>query len=108
MSDHKTTLAELRRAVGEFVDARDWRRFHTPKNLAASIAIEAAELLEQFQWTDNLAPERKLPVVEELADVVIYCLALSDVLDIELSEAIRHKLERNQVKYPVREYRGRY
>ena len=108
MSDHETTLDELRRAVSEFVDARDWRQFHTPKNLAASIAIEAAELLEQFQWTDDLSPERKLPVTEELADVVIYCLALTNVLDIELSEAIRHKLQRNQVRYPVQEYRGRY
>ncbi len=106
--DEKTTVYELKRMVAEFVDARNWGQFHTPKNLAASIAIEAAELLEPFQWTDQVSAERLPQVVEELADVMIYCLALSNALDIELGQAIGQKLKRNEIKYPVEIYRGRY
>jgi NTP pyrophosphatase (non-canonical NTP hydrolase) len=77
MSDAETTIQDLRAEVYQFNDERDWHQFHTPKNLAASIAIEAAELLEHFQWSDELPPERLPKLVEELADVVVYCLTLS-------------------------------
>jgi len=108
MTDTETTLADLRTEVHRFNDARDWHQFHTPKNLAASIAIEAAELLEQFQWSDAPSPDQLAQLVEELADVVIYCLTLANALEVDLSQAVRHKLARNDAKYPADEYRGRY
>jgi len=115
MSDDRTSVLQVRQWVAEFVDQRDWNRFHAPKNLAMSIAIEAAELMEHFQWisVDDsrcLAgdPTRQEAIRDELADVMCYALALSNVLGIDLSEAIRSKLEKNARKYPVSEYRGRY
>lgn len=108
MNDVATTIQDLRAEVHQFNDDRDWHRFHTPKNVAASIVIEAAELLERFQWTDEPAPDQLPRLVEELADVVIYCLTLSNVLDIDLSQAVRQKLARNNARYPADEYRGRF
>jgi len=108
MTDAETTVAELRAEVHRFADARDWHQFHTPKNLAASIAIEAAELLEHFQWADSLPPDRIEEVVEELADVVIYCLTMANQLNVDLGQAVRQKLVRNDAKYPADKYRGRY
>jgi NTP pyrophosphatase (non-canonical NTP hydrolase) len=115
MSDSQTTLAQLRKLVREFVDARDWHQFHTPKNLAMALAIETAELMEHFQW---LTPEasraiadqhHKLASVgEELADVLCYLLAMANELGIDLSTAIRDKIAKNERKYPVTEYRGRF
>jgi NTP pyrophosphatase (non-canonical NTP hydrolase) len=106
--DTQTTVSALRLAVQRFNDARDWHQFHTPKNVAASIAIEAAELLEQFQWVEDLPAERKAAVLEELADVVIYCLTLVNVLDADLTSVVMAKLAHNAAKYPVEAYRGRY
>jgi NTP pyrophosphatase (non-canonical NTP hydrolase) len=115
MTDQETTLGELRELVREFVDARDWRQFHTPKNLSMSLAIEAAELMEHFQW---LTPEearavadqpRKLADVgEELADVICYALALANELKLDVATVLRDKMLQNARKYPVDEYRGRY
>jgi dCTP diphosphatase len=112
--DERTTLANLRRRVAEFIAARDWEQFHTPRNLSASIAIEAAELLEHFQWlTDQQAEaamqdEEKLSaVVDEMADVVIYALSLVNALDVDVSEAVLDKLERNEERFPAEEWRGR-
>ena len=115
MSDEQTTLAELRELVRRFVDERDWRQFHTPKNLSMSLAIEAAELMEHFQWltaeesraisTDATAVAA---VGEELADVVCYALALANELGLDVSEAMRDKMVKNAQKYPADEYRGRY
>ena len=115
MSDEKTVVAELRRLVADFVARRDWGQFHSPKNLAMSLAIEAAELMEHFQWltTDESRrvgdrPERLAEVAEELADVLCYALALANELDIDLAAAVRGKLAKNERKYPVEKYRGRY
>jgi NTP pyrophosphatase (non-canonical NTP hydrolase) len=115
MSDHKTTLAELRDLVRQFVDARDWRQFHTPKNLSMSLAIEAAELMEHFQWltpeeSRALAsqPEKLAEAGEELADVVCYALALANELGLDVSETVRAKMIKNVQKYPAEQYRGRY
>lgn len=112
-NDHQTPVARLRQAVQAFADARDWAPFHTPKNLAMSLAIEAGELMEHFQW---LTPEqseavgedgaRRRAVAEELADVLCYALALANRLDIDLSSAVLAKLEKNALKYPVEQYRG--
>ena len=115
MSDHETTLAELRELVRRFVDARDWRQFHTPKNLSMSLAIEAAELMEHFQWltpdeSRALAdqPEKLAAAGEELADVLCYAMALANELGLDVSETVRAKMIKNAKKYPAEEYRGRY
>jgi NTP pyrophosphatase (non-canonical NTP hydrolase) len=112
--DDRTTLADLRRRVAAFIAARNWEQFHTPKNLSASIAIEAAELVEHFQWlTDEQAEaavqdEKKLAAVaDEMADVVIYALSLANALGVDVSEAVLGKLERNEERFPAEEWRGR-
>jgi len=114
MSDATTTVADLRRAVQAFVDERDWRQFHTPKNLAVSLAIEAAELMEHFQWLDvaqsierGRDPGRRGEIADEMADVLCYLLSLANALDIDLSEAVQAKLVKNALKYPAEEFRGR-
>jgi NTP pyrophosphatase (non-canonical NTP hydrolase) len=115
MTDETTTVAELRRRVADFVSAREWEIYHDPKNLSMSIAIEAAELMEHFQWARNeeLAEllrdeKRRQQVGEEVSDVVCFLLALVNVLDLDLSSAVDRKLAKNAVKYPVEEFRGRY
>ena len=115
MSDSKTTVAELRQVVADFVERRDWSQFHSPKNLAMSMAIEAAELMEHFQWitaeesrrvTDR--PDKLAEVADELADVLSYALALANRLKIDVSDAVVAKMLKNEQKYPAEEYRGRY
>jgi dCTP diphosphatase len=115
MSDQETTVAQLRQIVRQFVDARDWQQFHSPKNLSMALAIEAAELMEHFQWITTDAsrrvgenPEKLTAVGEELADVLCYALAVANELEIDVSDAMRRKMEKNAVKYPADEYRGRY
>jgi NTP pyrophosphatase (non-canonical NTP hydrolase) len=113
--DDQITVAQLRQLVRAFVEARDWRQFHTPKNLSMSLAIEAAELMEHFQW---LTPEesrdvaansaRLSDVADELADVVCYALALANELNLDLAAAVHAKMFKNEHKYPADEYRGRY
>ena len=103
-----TTIAEVQAAVRKFRDARNWRQFHSPKNLSMSIAIEAAELMEHFQWL-SVEEAARLPqeddaarnaIGEELADVLIYCLSLSDVLEYDLTEIIFDKLAKNEARFP--------
>src|SRR5688572_17833738 len=115
MSDSATTVAELRQLVRRFVDERDWRQFHSPKNLSMSLAIEAAELMEHFQWIDigesrlvKDDPEKLAEVRDEIADVLCYALALANELDLDLSSAIRDKMLKNAEKYPADLSRGRY
>lgn len=115
MTDAQTTVADLRRCVADFVAERDWRQFHAPKNLAMSMAIEAAELMEHFQWISEdqsrqLAadPRRLGEVADELADVVCYALAMANELGLDLSTAVRQKMVKNVQKYPANEFRGRY
>jgi NTP pyrophosphatase (non-canonical NTP hydrolase) len=114
-SDHETTLAELRDLVRRFVDERQWRQFHSPKNLSMSLAIEAAELMEHFQWSDigqsRAAaddPQKLAAITEELADVLCYALAMANELGIDLATAVRDKMLKNAAKYPADQYRGRY
>lgn len=115
MNDSDTTVGDLRQAVAAFVDGRDWRPFHTAKNLSMSIAIEAAELMEHFQWlTPDEAqaaldrPAERAAVADELADIVIYCLSLSNALDLDISSAVLGKLQTNEQRYPAGEFRGRF
>jgi len=102
-----TTLADLQAAVARFVDERDWQVYHTPKSLSMSIAIEAAELMEHFQWHGNDAsrqitqePDVRDAVAGELADVLIYCLALANAAGIDAGQAVLAKLARNQERFP--------
>lgn len=115
MSDADTTVAQLRAIVEAFVAERDWHQFHTPKNLAMSMAIEAAELMEHFQWLtaeQSLAladqPEKLREVGEEMADVLCYVLAMANELGLDLSTTLRNKMIKNALKYPAPEYRGRF
>lgn len=90
-------------ALRSFVTERDWDQFHSPENLAKSIAIEAGELLECFQWGPNFDQQR---VEEELADVVTYCIHLANKLEVDLDEIVMAKLEKTRAKYPVEHSRG--
>ena len=115
MSDGQTTVGNLRELVEQFVAQRDWHQFHTPKNLSMALAIEAAELMEHFQWltsdesravAGDLA--KVASVAEELADVVCYSLALANELGVDISTAVRDKMLKNAEKYPADQYRGRW
>jgi NTP pyrophosphatase (non-canonical NTP hydrolase) len=115
MNDQTTTVWQLRELVGQFVAERQWQQFHTPKNLSMSLAIEAAELMEHFQWLSpeqsrqvSDDPQRLAAVGEELADVLSYALALANELQLDVAAAIDSKMRKNAVKYPAAEYRGRY
>ncbi|OII43250.1 nucleotide pyrophosphohydrolase [Plantibacter sp. MMLR14_011] len=94
----------LRDELADFVAERDWAQFHTPENLAKSISIEAAELLECFQWGPDADTGR---VRDELADVLTYCLLLTDRLGLDAETIVRDKLARTREKYPVEKARGR-
>lgn len=114
-SDATTTVADLKRLVVRFAEERDWGRFHTPKNLAASVAIEAAELLERFQWStpeESFAvkddPEALNAVAEEIADVASYLLNLCDKLGVDFASAFAAKMRKNAEKYPAERFRGFY
>lgn len=87
----------------KFQEQRDWKKFHTPENLAKSISIESAELLEHFQWQKEYNIDE---VSEELADVLIYCLYMVDSLNLDVKEIILNKMEKNAIKYPVEKSRG--
>lgn len=113
MAPGTATLATLIEAVRQFRDDRDWAQFHTPKNLAAAIAIEAAELQERFLWKtdaevdrDLAEPTKRTAVADEIADVVMFAMLLADRLGIDLVDAITAKLAANADKYPVNLARG--
>ena len=103
----------LQFALQRFADARDWEQFHAPKNLAAALAVEAAELLEIFQWLDEAQSRAVEPghplherVAEEIADVQIYLLRLADKVGVDLDATVRRKIARNDEKYPPEKARG--
>jgi Predicted pyrophosphatase len=109
MSD--TFIANLQRAQREFARERDWEQFHTPKNLAMALTVEAAELQEIFQWlrpdeASALSPEQTQHLREELADVLLYLCRLADVCNVDLESAAWDKLRRNAEKYPADLVRG--
>ncbi len=115
MNDATTTLAELSKLVSDFVAERAWEPFHDPKNLSASIAIEAAELMEHFQWlrSDELEavkddPAKMAEIAEELADILAYLLSFAGRMGIDLSAALAAKMEKNARKYPADKFRGRF
>jgi len=113
MNDNSTPIGYLKKLAADFRDKRNWKRYHNPKDLAISISIEAGELLELFQWKnlDEIYKSIENPnyleeIRDELADIVIYCLCLSDILNIDLSASIVKKIEKNEKKYPIEKYRG--
>ncbi len=111
MVDSSTTVGELRERVRQFVRARDWERFHTPKDLATAVSIETSELLEIFLWrgstrAEEISPVDRASAAEELADIVIYVLSLANALHLDLSDAVLSKLKKDEAKYPVDRFRG--
>ncbi|NJE84344.1 nucleotide pyrophosphohydrolase [Thermococcus sp. CX2] len=108
-------MKDLTQRIIDFRDKREWKKYHTPKNLAISLVIEVGELLEHFQWKsdeeilkDTKVPEKREQLADELADVAIYTFLLANELDVDLEEAILRKLEKNERKYPVELVRGKY
>jgi NTP pyrophosphatase (non-canonical NTP hydrolase) len=115
MNDAVTTVAELKKLMSDFIAERQWEQFHDAKNLAASIAIEAAELMEHFQWlkNDELDKVRNdakamAEVREEIADILAYTLSFARAMDIDLASSLEAKMKKNALKYPAATYRGRF
>lgn len=105
------SLQQLRTRINQFVDARDWAQFHTPKNLAMAMIVEAAELVEHFQWdtpveSQQLSAEKREAVSHELADTFVYLLRIAEVLNIDLIDAANQKIDLNALKYPVEKAKG--
>jgi len=107
ISDEDTNLSQIKQRLKEFVRARDWKKYHNPKDLAISISIESAELLELFQWLKEHEikqainnPEKFQEMKDEIADIMIYCLCLSNALKFDVSNAINDKIGKNEKKYP--------
>lgn len=96
-------MDELMKEINEFRDERDWRQFHTHKDLAISVCLEASELLENFQWkNDQQAVEADMEnIKDEIADVYIYLMMLADDLNLDVKEIVRNKIVKNGIKYPV-------
>ena len=96
-------MNELIQKILSFRDERDWKQFHSPENLAKSIMIEAAELLENFQWNNEYKKDK---VTEELADVMIYCILMADGIDADILKIMEEKINKNSMKYPVDKSKG--
>ena len=104
-------LESLKLALRKFAAARDWEQFHSPKNLAAALTVEAAELLEHFQWlteeqSKSLPPDKLAAVADEMADVMLYLIQIADKLDVDLLDAAAAKLAMNGERYPIEKSRG--
>jgi NTP pyrophosphatase (non-canonical NTP hydrolase) len=107
----QSDLASLRDLVRQFVKERDWDKFHTPKNLATALSVEASELLEPFQWLTSghkseLDESKQTAIRHEMADVLIYLVRLADKLDVDLYQACLEKIDINHAKYPAEKVRG--
>lgn len=106
-----STLDKTLHRIREFRDARDWARFHNPKDMAIAISIEASELLEHFLWKDSAEVDARVDthreaIAEEIADIAIYLGELADNLGIDLVAAMNRKIDKNAVKYPVERVKG--
>ncbi len=99
------SLKELEEKITKFVSDRDWDQFHSPSNLAKSISIEANELLECFQWSDEIKDKKH--VEDELADVINYCIQMAHVLNVDIKEIVERKLEATAKKYPIEKCKGK-
>ena len=115
MPDEDTTVAQLKQRMVQFIDQREWGKYHRPKNLAMSLAIESAELMEHFQWLDHDESQALMnddavrgQVADELADILAFLLSLANCTGIDLASAFQAKMAKNEVKYPADEVRGQY
>lgn len=104
-------LESLKIKLQEFADERDWDQFHSPKNLSMALSVEASELVECFQWltevqSQNLSPEQRQAVIDEMADVQVYLLRLATKLDVNLLDAVEQKMVKNAEKYPAEQVKG--
>ena len=115
MSDEQTTIAQLRSLIDSFVNERDWKQFHSPKNLSMSLSIESAELMELFQWLSleeakevMKSGETRENAIDEIADIIIYAIAFCNRNNIDISSAIKQKMEKNIRKYPADKFKGHF
>tara|TARA_S200000501_G_scaffold160645_1_gene151495 strand:+ start:21391 stop:21738 length:348 start_codon:yes stop_codon:yes gene_type:complete len=115
MADKQTSLEDLKSQVKSFVDKREWNQFHSPKNLAMSLSIESAELMELFQWLDlneSIKAMKKGQLrndaLDEIADIIIYAIAFCNSNNIDIAEAIKNKMEKNIKKYPIDKFQGHF
>ncbi|SVC94675.1 uncharacterized protein METZ01_LOCUS347529 [marine metagenome] len=115
MFDNKTTLDELKSIVESFVDERDWQQFHNPKNLTMALSVETAELMELFQWLSLDQAREVMKVgdvrenaIDEIADILIYTLAFCNRNKIDITDAIKKKMEKNIQKYPADKFKGHF
>ncbi|MEJ2745066.1 MAG: nucleotide pyrophosphohydrolase [bacterium] len=113
MKDSTTTIDKIKKKIARFVNEREWEPFHSPKNLSMSITIEAAELMELFQWMDveearskSALPDLRRQIEEEIADIAIYILSLCNTLKLDLSACIASKVKKNREKYPADKCKG--
>ena len=112
--DNNTTINELKEEIKNFIKKRDWEKYHNLKDLAESICIEAAELLEIFQWRKIEEIEKlmekeefKIRISEEIADIIIYLLSMSETAKIDIANAVLNKIKKNEEKYPIEKYFGK-
>ena len=115
MNDNNTVINDLKKTVKNFVEEREWRQFHTPKNLSMSVAIESAELMELFQWLSRkesikaMSPGKlRKNAIDEIADIFIYLIAFCNENDIDIKQAIDQKMKKNKKKYPANVFKGRF
>jgi len=115
MKDAVVSIGNLREKVARFIRKREWEQFHSPKNLSMSIGIEAAELMEIFQWMDveearaqSLVPEMRRKIEEEIADIAIYVLSLCNTLGMDLSSCIMKKIDKNRKRFPIKKCKGKW
>jgi dCTP diphosphatase len=110
-SSNADRLRTLRDKLRQFAEERDWNQFHSPKNLAMALSVEASELMEHFQWmsetdSQSIPLEKREQIREEVADVLLYLIRIADKLDIDLAEAAEAKIKINAAKYPIQKARG--
>ena len=107
LNDKETSIEELKKLVSQFIKEREWEKYHTPKNVAVSVVLEASELLEHFQWAppapEELSAQKIEEIGEELSDVLAYLFSLANVLNIDISTAMTKKMAKNRLKYPQEE-----
>jgi len=115
MADNKMTISDLKKIVESFVDERDWKQFHSPKNLAMALSVEASELMELFQWLDlkqakevMKSGEVRVDALDEIADIFIYLLAFCNTNKIDISDALMKKMKKNIKKYPSDKFKGHF
>ncbi len=114
MVDKTFNYGEISRYLKEFAQERDWKKYHTPKNLACALSVEASELLEIFQWVSskdgeylsNSCPAQKKKIEDEVSDIATYLIRICDILEIDLEAAMRRKFKENEEKYPADQVKG--